>query len=296
MLDLRGATRCGVGTAVCRVRASRALRVMLTVAAVAVGFWLAATVWQQSAYADTVPADPNQSVVGSVVGGVTDLTGAANTEGKADGATDQPVSAPVRSGHDNDRDGRSSGGLLTHTVGSLLKTTDDTVGSVAGVVHDLPVVGGKPDKPEPILDDFPGRLPCCLDLPLPLPLPQLPAPPSARPVPAPVPASGSTGSALPDLLPSVPAAKPAPVRLHATAPLAGAAQLISASGSPAAPGSFPAQPLFSVASGSGHTGTDASAWLYSLGSSGLGSTMSGPVGTDDLFILHTTAKPAVSPD
>lgn len=284
MLELLGATRCGVGTAVCRARASRALRGLLVVAGLAAGLWLAATLTQHGAYADAVPAD---SVVGSVV---TDLTGSSNTTDSA------PVDAPVvdKPAQDNRGDGLLSGGL-TGTVGKLLKTTDSTVGSVVGGVRDLPILGGKPHRPPtPIFDDFPGQLPCCIDMPLPLPFPQVPNPPSAHPVPVHPPVS--TGSALPDLLPRIPAAKPAPVRAHATAPVAAAAQLISASGSPAAPGSFPVQLMFSVASGSGHTGSDASAWLYSLGSSGLGSAASGPVGTDDLFILHTTAKPAVSPD
>jgi hypothetical protein len=284
VLELLGATRCGVGTAACRARTSRALRALLVVAGLATGFWLAATLTQHGAYADTAPAGQPSGVIGSVVGGVTDLTGGSDS---TDAPADTPVSAPVR-------DDKRSDGLLG-TVGKVLKTTDSTVGSLVGRVHDLPILGGKPHKPTPILDDFPGHLPCCIDVPLPLPLPQVPTPPGAHPAPVHPPVSGS-GSAVPDLLPRVPAGKPAPVQLHAPAPVAAAAQLISASGSPAAPGSFPVQPMFSVASGSGHTGSDASAWLYSLGSSGLGSAASGPVGTDDLFILHTTAKPAVSPD
>lgn len=71
---------------------------------------------------------------------------------------------------------------------------------------------------------------------------------------------------------------------------------ISAPGTPFAPRPQPVPPVLCVASGTGYPGSDTNAWLPSPSSSALRSATGGPVGTDDLFIMHTATKPSVSPD
>ncbi|GAA1676417.1 hypothetical protein [Fodinicola feengrottensis] len=201
----------------------------------------------------------------------------------------------------------SVGGLTSGLTGSVtdlvsrpghrLRSIVAAVVRPAALSPSLPIVDDPGDSPMPILNGYPGHLPCCLP-DLPWPAPWHPAPPAGQPI-----GGGHSGGhpipvGTPVLaFPTAPRASRAAVQVPRTAAIAPVvAQLLSASGSPSGPGPAPVQPAFMVASVSGHSGSDSSAWLDPLRSSGLGFEAAGPVGSDDLFILHTTAKPSVSPD
>jgi hypothetical protein len=237
------------------------------------------------------------------------------------GSTDNP-SETGNTGKTKPRSGGLLDGVLSGTVGSLGAQVDKLagghgsgghgsggqgsgghggggLGSIIDLViphHSLPIGDDPQGTPVPIFDGYPGHLPCCI--------PDLPWSPPGHPAPPRIqPAGGAAGhgSGIPAagsliLLTSPRASQPAVRAPRTTVQVPVVARLFSASGAPVGPGSIPVQPLIMVASVAGHAGSDASAWLDPLGSSGLGSAPMGPVGTDDLFILHTTAKPSVSPD
>jgi hypothetical protein len=275
---------------------------------------MAATFAQSAAaYADSVPdpapaigtisapaTSPSTDLPPTVSGAIDGLTTPVTAAPESD-----PKPAPEKS-ESTAKPAKPRGllnGLVSGTVSGLGSQVDQLTGGKLGSIvdsvipaHPLPIGDGPHSTPVPIFDGYPGHLPCCI--------PDLPWSPPGRPgqprTPPTIGGAASHGSGIPagtfTLLTIPRASEPAVRAPRTTVEVPVVARLFSASGAPVGPGSIPVQPLVLVASVAGHAGSDASAWLDPLGTSGLGSAPTGPVGTDDLFILHTTAKPSVSPD